>query len=410
MQTSARMLVLVLGLALLIGLPSAFVFNATIVNEIGTRLVNTHVQIMVGNTVLYENASKWCPKIDPTTGCFVIQDRALSQFELARGIYFVRLQRGGYPDHVYILNITRDLEVQYVMFIKKSTYTLFGRVTENTDYWVGRKISLMDAQGTVVRSVNILPDGDFLVDSVWPNTNYYLRLDDGVQKITSPVFQAPDTGAGYMEVNGTLANANDTLVTPKLSAYSSAALYSILAVQLKAGDRPMAGQQVTVITPRGTLNLSTDDSGKAYVQAAEGGDYTFMWETQTVKMSVPSAAPTAPPAQNVTAGNETPAFVIPPEAGGETAPATTAAGWLGITSLMLIAVVVVIAVVFIFFVVPRFMRMANKPAEKKEEPAAPAWPAWSEPAAETGAKENKHKEGHAHPKHKAAGKHHKKKR
>ncbi len=405
MQTPCRMLVLVLGLALLVGLPSAYQFNATVVNEIGTRLVNTHVQIMVGNTVLYENATTWCPEIDVAKGCYVAYDRAMSSFDLAPGIYFVRLQRGGYPDHAYILNITRDLEVQYVMFIKKSTYTLFGRVTGNPEHWTGTRISMMDAQDTVVRSANILPAGDFLIDTVWPDTNYYLRLDDGTQRINSPVFQAPDTGAGYMEVNGTLALSNNTILAPKLAASSGAALYSVLSVQLKSGDRPMTGQQIAAKTPRGTLNLSTDENGKVYVQAAEGGEYTFTWETQVVKMSVPKPTVAAPPQKN-----ETPAapVVIPTEQPAETAP-QGGMTWLGMASLLLFVMMIVIAVVFIFFVVPWFMKALNKPVQKKEEPAAPMWPMPAEPQAETGAKEHGRKEAHAHHKHKAA-KHHKKKR
>ena len=420
MQTPPRMLVLVLGLALLIGTASALMFNATVENNVGTRLVNTHVQVLVGNTTLYEKAAIWCPKIDPANGCPSVVDRAVAQFTLAPGIYFIRLQRGGYPNHVYLLNLTQDIEVKYVMFIQKSTYTLFGQVTVDPDYWAGRKISLIDQQDTVVRSVMVMPGGDFLVDSVWPGTPYQLRLDDGTQRILSPVFTAPDTGAGYMEVNGGLAASNNTVLAPKLSASSNAALYAILSVQLKAGERPMVGQPVLVSTPRGTMNLSTDANGKAYVQAAEGGDYTFTWETQVVKMSVPKQA--APPApannENQTAGGGT-----APASGNETngqgnfpsggQPNAGESAILGGAGILLIAAVVVIAVVFIFVVAPWLMKMANKPAEKKEgkeEPVAPMWPKPAEPSMESGGAEHAHKEhANAHPKHKEAQKHNKKK-
>ena len=108
MQTPPRMLVLVLGLALLIGTASALMFNATVENNVGTRLVNTHVQVLVGNTTLYEKAAIWCPKIDPANGCPSVVDRAVAQFTLAPGIYFIRLQRGGLSAlfHHLLLNLS----------------------------------------------------------------------------------------------------------------------------------------------------------------------------------------------------------------------------------------------------------------------------------------------------------------
>jgi hypothetical protein len=381
---------------------------------VGTRLVNTRVQVLIGSTALYESAAKWCPKVDAASGCLVVDDRAVAQFTLAQGIYFVRLQRGGYPDHVYLLNLTRDTEVPYVMFQAKSTHTLYGQVTADPDYWAGRKISLTDAQDTVVRSVTVTPGGYFLVDSVWPDTPYRLRLDDGTQRIVSPVFTASDTGSSYMEVGAGTTRTDNTTLAPKLSASSEVALHAILSVQLKSGERPMVGETVMASTPRGTLNLSTDEKGQAYVQAAEAGDYTFTWQTQAVKMSVPKPAAPAPPAQNNTAENETPAAPAAPEAGAETAGASGQTSMLGLGTafLLLIAAVVVIAVVFIFFVVPRLMRIMNSGAAKKEEPAAPMWPAMPELPAALGGEEHAHK-GHARPAHHKrheAHKRHKKKR
>ena len=403
MQTPPRMLVLVLGLALLIGTASALQLNVTVTNKgcpsTSGRLIGTKVQVMVGNTTLYENITK------------IVDDRAMAQFTLAPGTYFLRLIRASYPDHVYLQTIKQDTELCRNMIMQKSTYTLFGRVTADPDYWAGREISLIDQkQDTVKSRATIMPDGYFLIDAVWPATDYYLRLDDGTQRIVSPVFQAPDTGAGYMEINGALAQANNTVLAPKLTASSKVALYSILSAQLKAGERPMVGQRVIVSTPRGTLNLSTDDNGQVYVQAAEGGDYTFTWETQVMTMSVPKPAAPAPPAQNNTAANGTPSTpIIPPEqAGAAATPTPNSMLVLGTASLALIAAIVVIAVVFIFFVVPRLMRMMSKGAGKKEEPAAPSWPAMPELPASLGGEEHAHK-GHARPPAHHKHKHHRRK-
>ncbi len=355
MQTAPKLLLLVLGLALLMTLSYAVQFNATVTNDVGTRLPGTKVQILVGNTTLSEKTTA------------LLDDKAKAVFDLTPGVYFVRLLRMDYPDHVFMLNITKDTEFAFIMNNKKSTYSLFGRIAVDTQDWVGKKINLIDDKNTVVRSSTIQAGGIFLIDSVWPDTEYHLRLDSGDSRYNTPTFSYVETGAHYMEIGTETIPIQIINNTPLLSQVGQPALYSILSVQLKAGDRPMAGQNVSVSTPRGKYGLVSDDKGMVYVQAAAGGDYVFTWETQEVKMSVPMPPTPPAPQKNETGNGENNPAPIAPAAQPPSTPSTNGAMVLTVAGVFLLGAVIVIAVVFIFFIAPKMMKAMNKGSEKKEE-------------------------------------------
>ncbi|VVB56783.1 Carboxypeptidase regulatory-like domain protein [uncultured archaeon] len=359
-----------LALLLLAAPLLALQFNVTVTNEIGTRLPGTKVQILTGDTVLYENSTIWCPKADVDKGCPVrISDRAQAGFELAPDTYFLRLQRSGYPDHVYLQTLDQDTALTVIMFIRKSTYTMYGRVSNASHQLDGMQIKLMDADtDTVVRTSAIKANGDYLIDSLWPGRKYYLRVDDGEQRLLSEPFSYNDVGAYYLELAGAQAPLRNVSLQPLLSGPDRADLHSRISVTLMSGERPMEGQTVTVRTPNGELNLTTDADGIARVQAAEGGQYTFKWSSLRLNVTVPMppapAAPAAPqapaPAFEVTVPEQAPAAPA-----GPMVEPTVALGAAGL--VLMAGGLTVLALLAVFG--PKLWKKMNEGAKKTEAKA-----------------------------------------
>jgi hypothetical protein len=267
-------MVLAALLALAAGEGYALELNVTLTNEVGTRLPGSAVDILVGNTVLY------------TKNTSIIDDRAVAQFTIAPGTYFIRLRRGGYPDHIYLQTLENDTEMKFIMLMRRSTYTIYGQVEGETSL-AGRSIKLIDETGAVAKSSTIKGSGYYLIDSLWPTKKYYLWVDGPIQPIFSENFSYDAPGAYYIPIKSKPIE-KEIEEFPQLAAPASAKIGERIAVSLMVGSRPMAGQEIKVITPDGEFSITTDSQGLAYIQAAESGDYVFEWGGLKQKVNVPS--------------------------------------------------------------------------------------------------------------------------
>ena len=402
-------------LALLIAPLAALQLNVVVTNEIGTRLPGTHVQILVANTTLYEQTAKWCPSIDLSKNCSAVDDRAVASFTLAPGTYFLRLQRSGYPDHVYLQTLNDDTTLPLIMFIKKSTYTVFGRVAVNPESFVGESIKLVDDKSdSILRSTTIKDNGYFILESLWPDTWYHARVDRGTERLISKSFSHSEIGAYYVEVNAASEPLQNITTRPTFSAPMQADLHSKIRVRLLSQDRPMAGQPMTVTTPNGPLNLTTDTDGYVYVWAAEGGDYVFNWQSMTQTVSVPyPEAPAAPVIVAPVVVEPAPAASEPVTAAPVASTDNTAAIGLSVMVVLGLGVVVVVILAAIFG--PKLIKRMRSNSASSVPPTHPIEPGKSasaplSPPAAPAAPSTSHKGAshhpthpsahHAHPKHK----------
>jgi len=402
-----RLVCALVMLAVLLAPLAALQFNVTVTNEIGTRLPGTKVQILVANTTLYEQTTIWCPKIDAEKGCPLINDKAMVNFELSPETYFLRLQRSGYPDHVYLQTISENTNIEMIMFIKKSTYTIFGRVPSDIADYEGETIKLVDdASGAIIRSSAIKDNNYFILESLWPDKVYHLRIDRGTERLLSNPFSHAEVGAYYVEINSASEPLRNITILPSLNGPIQADLHSKISPRLMAGERPMAGQVILVTTPTGSLNLTTDSNGYVSIWAAEGGDYVFNWQTITYAVNVPKEEEPAAPAPVAPA----PAPVAPAANVAPEVPSVDAGAAVGAVSLAALALLGV-AIIIVFAALFGRRLIKAKGAEKSGhvfEPVKPSLPSsaqtYSPPAF---AHEPKH-ETHVgkHPTHGSKAKHH----
>ncbi len=242
-----------------------------------SKLPGTKIQVLVGNTMLYDG---------------VADKSGNALFNLSAGTYFFRFNRSYYPANIILYTVRADDTLDVKLNIKKSTYTLYGQVVDApSSKWEGKIITVLDAQGQVFGGQNrVAQDGYYLIPYLYPGQTFQLRLqgDDGQKFISAPFsFDSPDAYWLPLDLSRqTLANA-----TPTLSAPAQSQEYATIVASVRAGDKAVAGQNVSVSTPDGTLTVLTDANGAAPVYAASPGTYEFTWNNQTVRTVVEGAPP-----------------------------------------------------------------------------------------------------------------------
>ena len=364
-------------LALLIAPLSAVQLDVTVTNQVGTRLPGTHVQILVANTTLYEQTTIWCPKIDAARNCTTINDKALAQFTLSPDTYFLRLQRSGYPDQVYLQTINADTSLNLILSDSKSTYTVFGRVAVDPTSYIGETIKRVDdSSDSIVSTSTIKDNGYFILESIYPDKSYHLRVDRGTERLLSKSFSYSDIGAYYVEVNSVTEPLQNITTLPSFSGPLKADLHSLIHLQLTSGDRPMAGQSVVVTTPNGPFNLTTDANGSVMIWAAEGGDYVFDWQTLKQTVSVPK--PPAPVVVVTPVVEPKPSEPVISEPIPSAPSPNVGAAALGVSLLVFVGLGVVAILILAVVFGPRLLKKFRSPAA----PGAPSSPssASSKPA------------------------------
>lgn len=345
-------------------LVSALSLDITVVDKDGTKMYNASVEILQGNTVLYQKYAD----LDGN-----------ANFTLAPGTYFIRPIRDGYPGHVLMYDIQKSATVQVVMLINRNTYILFGQMVDSPpSRWEGANITLLDGQGRVARNhvETVGSNGYFLIPYLFVGENYQLKVQGSGGQYLSGMLSYDQPLAYYLELHPdsqTVVNA-----APLLAGPTNATLASPIIVTLRAGTKPMAGQSIQISTPSGPLTLQTDAQGSVQVNAADAGTYTFSWNDQTVSTTVAGAPkpliPSTPSTPTTTPSSGVPASPALPS-GGESTPAPSASNssssnWLMIGGGLLVLFVVVIGLVLIVatLLAPWLYRTLSG---RRKEPAHP---------------------------------------
>ncbi len=265
-------------------------------------------------------------------------------FSIPSGSYFVLLNRYPYPQHVFLIGVDQDTMVELTMRQLISYANVYGQISGPTDF-SNSSITLYSG-GSIAKRVthekNGYPDknGYYLI-SFLPEASYEIAFNaQGFDEKRSDVF-LPD--AQFIEVNPKLsANVQKAEPQPELSAPRSVQQYSTLTVYLSKGGQPLAGQGVSVGTPSGTVVITTGADGKAHLNAAEAGNYSFAYGNLSTATAVQAkeAQPSAPPANNGTQ-QEPPAYSPPAQQPqqADLFPVLVVAG----LAILLIALVVAVA-------------------------------------------------------------------
>ena len=235
-------------------------------------------------------------------------------FNVAPGSYFVLLNRYPYPQHVFLIGVDKDTAVELTMRELISYANVYGQISGPTDF-SNSSITLYSG-GNIAKKVtqekNGYPDKNgYYIISFLPEASYEIAFNvQGFDEKRSDVFLP---NAQFIEINPKLsATAQKAEPEPVLSAPSSVQQYSVLTVYLNRGGQPLAGQSVSVRTPSGTVVIVTGADGKAYINAAEAGSYSFAYGSLSAGTAVQAkeAPVTAPPANNETQ-QEPPAYSPP---------------------------------------------------------------------------------------------------
>jgi hypothetical protein len=151
----------------------------------------------------------------------------------------------------------------------------------------------------------------------------------------------------FLEENVGLAPESGSAASPQqlsLLVPSTVKLHSLIEVWLLDGDSPIAGKAITVETPGGEIKIQTGEDGKARVNAATPGKYTFIYgdakASTTISGSIGASQGNATPGPSQSSGASLPqAGASPNESSSQpqsqSAPILALAG-LGVAALALL--------------------------------------------------------------------------
>lgn len=201
--------------------------------------------------------------------------KGLANFSLLPGSYFVILERGGYSRHVNLIDVGKDTSLTLVMRNLISYANAYGTISGPSDF-SNTSVSAV-AGGKVVKRAQADRNGYYLLQYL-PEGTYELKFE-------SPGFETKSMQAflqqsQFFEANVDLAGqpqSNESAAQATLLVPSVVKLRSLIEVWLLDGDRPLAGKIISVETPGGEIKIETDAAGKARVNAATPGKYTFSY-------------------------------------------------------------------------------------------------------------------------------------
>lgn len=226
-------------------------------------------------------------------------------FEVLDGSYFVLLRRYPYPLHVSLVDVQGNTNITLTMRQLVSYASVYGQVSGPP---AGSNISVSaHASGVQVKRAYANSQGMYII-SFLPEDNYDIAFEsDGYEKAVEKEFLP---SADFKEVNVKLSPpAPVQLPEYSLVAPDQVPQYSSIEARLLLGQQPAAGEKVSVSTPEGTLEATTDSQGIARVNGARAGEYTFYFGNLSATSRVvapevaPPEVPTSPPP---TAPPETP--------------------------------------------------------------------------------------------------------
>jgi len=280
----------------------------------------------------------------------------VAQFPLDAGSYFVLLDRGGYPRHVNLLEVTGSQNVTYTMRQLISYASAYGQVSGPSEFTDASVAAY--SNGNIVKRATPNKDGYYLM-SFLPEGEY--SVDFSAPGFDGKAVTASLRQSDFSEINAALAKTVEPAqATPIVMAPGTAERQSVIEVSLVRGGQPMAGVKLTVETPAGSIEVTTGADGKAHVNAVQPGQYKFLYGNLTAVTVVEGANETtaAPPA-TTEPEQQAPSGPSAPVAGGMIAGAAVI-GFVGL-------IIVVAAAIFIASRMGR-----KKQPEKKELPSEDA--------------------------------------
>ena len=276
---------------LMIFAAGAFAYDVGITVTVSqdTFAVGTNITIVKDGTLLY-NA-----KAD---------GNGAASFKLDNGSYFVYLDRGGYPRHVNLLEISKNEEITYTMRQSISSFSAYGQITGPVDFTGAAVAAYMD--GKIVKRTTPNKDGYYML----------LYMLEGEYEIafSAPGFVEKNASASLLPTQFSELNVKLDKIPvmptaqPTITAPSVVQKQSVIEILLVRGSMPLSGQIVFVKTPAGSVEVTTNAVGKAYVNAVRPGEYIFTYgnltsitvvkdvEVPVQKPPVVTPEPSAPPA------------------------------------------------------------------------------------------------------------------
>jgi len=240
-----------------------------------TILPQTNVSIM-SNGVVIQTAK---------TG----QD-GIARFNLTDGSYFVILPRTTiYPPYVSLIHTRGNTQVTVTKYLcgGACTANAFGQITGPPSF--NGTVVTAYSNGMIARRAHPNQDGFYMLQYV-PEGSYTLAFESpGFETQSIEVFLA---ASDFVQADAGLKKiVQPTLPKDGLSAPLEAQLGGTIAVSLFVGGKTVAGEEVSVQTPSGSLVVKTDSQGVARVNGAEPGAYVFIYKEMSAKTTIASPKP-----------------------------------------------------------------------------------------------------------------------
>ncbi|MEM2137575.1 MAG: hypothetical protein QW568_00620 [Candidatus Anstonellaceae archaeon] len=281
-----RASVLILLLAVLASSASAYELAIKATISQGTLAVGTNVSVMTGGVELYSQKAG-------TDG--------YARFNVTEGSYFVILRRYPYPTQVLLQTVESDVDRTFTINPVMSYSGLFGQITGPGSF-EGTTVSVYSGS-TLVKKASTDKNGFYSMAFI-PEGNYDILVESpGFSQKKERRSLAVSEYVQFdarLEQEAPVAKPQYSLAVP-----SSAEQASVITATLMLGGQPVSGQIVYVSTPSGEVQIKTDESGVAKLNAAAPGTYSFRFSNLTASTVVPSKVapkpkaepPVQPPAQ-----------------------------------------------------------------------------------------------------------------
>lgn len=271
-----RAYLVALVLAFLFSSPSAYLLSLKATVSQGTLAVGTNVSVMTGGVELYSAKAG-------TDG--------YARFNVSEGSYFIILRRYPYPTQVVLQQVGSDVDRTLSINPVISYSNLFGQVNGPSSF-DGTTVSVHSGS-TLVKKASADRNGFYMV-SFLPEGTYEVTVE-------SPGFEAKKTQLSlplsqFVQHDAELEAPKPPQVPQySFSSPSQAEQSSLIEVTLFLGGKPVEGETISASTPSGAVQLRTDSGGKARLNAAEPGAYSFSYANLTTRTLVPSKVQPKPP-------------------------------------------------------------------------------------------------------------------
>ncbi len=223
----------------------------------------------------------------------------IARFSLADGSYFVLLPRTSiYPPFVALVDVRGDTGIKMTKHICSGfcTSSAYGQISGPQSFHNTSVIAF--SNGAVVKRASANSEGLYMLPYVQEGNYELLFESPGFEQKRLQVFLP---ASDFIEVN---AQLEPVALPPEQNATLSTSpqvqQYSVIEVVLAKGG-PLSGKTVIVATPSGQVRLTTDSSGKAYINAAEPGAYSFTYAEGGITATSSSEVVGSAPPKNTTA-------------------------------------------------------------------------------------------------------------